>query len=438
MTTKSGVLNRTFNLGVKHKLLIPEETILLLNQAAILTSMGAFLLSAICYFFLSIPIYAAYTITISLLYLVIPVLHYFKKPFWVQIYITFILCNWIYVIMILSGTFFGQGVASLVTIKLGYFFFPTNKQLQVLAVIYNSIMFIAATSYSSFYQHLFIIPEVPFDEVCVFTLSLSWIYVIFPFYEMQRENFISSLKSKNEVLEKTTAELERFTHIASHDLKSPLRTIISFLDLVERDIKRNQMDNVLQNLTFAKSGARQLNYLIEDVLEFSKIKSNIYQQVELVSLSNVMEKVLFNLKAEIQEKNTVIEVARLPNCHCNETEFVLVFQNLIQNGIKYNVSKNPTIQVTSELTQDGFAIHFQDNGIGIDVQYFEKIFEHFKRLHTAQEYTGTGLGLSLCKKIIEKYNGKIKVQSNPGQGSIFTIYVPAPLIEWQPQDEKLS
>ena len=420
-------------IGVDDTESVYGRTLILLNQAAFMTSFGALIMYFLTPNAFSNSYHKVIALSLSVLYLGIPVLHYFRKPTWAQIYLIFILNNWIYVIILIFGGFFGQGIASMTTILLGYFFFQSNKKLRLLAVLYNCILFSFSSIYISIYSPVFDFPEVPFDEVLVYLISLSWIFVVFPIYEMERENLINSLKLKNEALENTTEELERFTHIASHDLKSPLRTIISFIGLVEMDYKKGRIENVEKNLKYVKSGAQQLNRLIEDVLELSKINATKNAETTWVNLEKVLEMVTFNLSSELQEKNATIKASELPNCFCNQTEFILVFQNLIQNGIKYNKSKNPTIRIWSKEEGDYFLIHFQDNGIGIEEQYFNRVFEHFKRLHTSDEYSGTGLGLSLCKKIIEKYQGHIKVESKLGIGCIFSLCLPIEMIEIQVQ-----
>ncbi|MEO1257883.1 MAG: ATP-binding protein [Bacteroidota bacterium] len=412
------------HLGVEGPPSIQGKLTIYLNQTALLTSFGAFITTIVCSFFFPNRNYMLVTSFLTLAYFLVPVLHSFKKPFWVKFLIIFILPNWIYFIILVAGTFFGQGLASVATIILGYFFFQDKKWLQKLAIWYNVILYVITTSYAAFFPQIIPMPEVPLDEAIVYVISLCWIFVIFPIYDLEKEKLIESLRKKNVDLENTTAELKRFTHIASHDLKSPLRTIISFLGLMERDLKRKNYDNLSQNLDFAKSGAQQLNYLVEDVLELSKINGNKSVKKEKVNLLAVLEKVKSNLNAELLEKNISINADELPSIVANETEMILLFQNIIHNGIKYNESSKPFVSIWSNQLNGFQNIYFHDNGIGIDEEYHEQIFEHFKRLHNSDKYSGTGLGLSLCKKIMDKYEGKIRVNSKAGEGSTFSISFP--------------
>ena len=143
----------------------------------------------------------------------------------------------------------------------------------------------------------------------------------------------------------------------------------------------------------------------------------------------VFDKTITLLTQEINSKNATIQTVTLPYFYCNSIEISSVFQNLIQNSLKYNESTTPLVQLTTTFTDTHFKIHFKDNGIGISPEYHEQIFEFFKRLHTSIEYPGTGLGLGLCKKIIEKYNGSIEIESVLSEYSIFTIILPLTGIE---------
>jgi signal transduction histidine kinase len=146
----------------------------------------------------------------------------------------------------------------------------------------------------------------------------------------------------------------------------------------------------------------------------------------LADLNLLLGNAIGNLRLDISEKNATIKPAVLPRYHCNPFEMTLLFQNLLQNAIKYNTSESPTIEVSTESGANGsqLRIRFTDNGIGIAEKYHEYVFEHFKRLHSSSEYMGTGLGLSLCRKIAAKHGGTVELQSEPGKGSQFTVVLP--------------
>ena len=264
----------------------------------------------------------------------------------------------------------------------------------------------------------------PFDELFVFYGGLGWCFIFIYVYTRDRNKMLNTLQSSNEELIEKTNQLQRFTYIASHDLKSPLRTISSFVGLMQKDIEKKDYEKLESRLDFVKSGAMQMTFLIEDVLEISRISNHSNLKKEHLNLSTIIQKAINNLREEIEEKNAQIKVADLPGYIANDVEFLLLFQNIIQNGIKYNESQPPIIDINST-QHDGFLyITIEDNGIGIDSEYHDSIFEFFTRLHTQEIYQGTGLGLGLCKRIVNNYQGDISLTSSLNDGSIFTIKLP--------------
>jgi len=256
--------------------------------------------------------------------------------------------------------------------------------------------------------------------------ALAWIVAVGKIYENEKSMLLNSMSMQNTQLNNTKEELERFTYIASHDLKSPLRTVISFLGILEKDIQKLDRPELLNTLNFAQTGAKQMSSLVNDILEWSSINSeNGSIEREMLSLDELLSATLRNLNQDIESKNAKIHISDLFEYYCSKNEFIAIFQNVIQNGLKYNESGIPMISIWSEKLRGNYRIHIKDNGIGIDEQYKDQIFEYFKRLHSAAEYEGTGLGLGLCKKIIEKYHGTISVESNGEEpGSTFIIALP--------------
>ncbi|MEZ4959558.1 MAG: ATP-binding protein [Saprospiraceae bacterium] len=395
-----------------------------LNQAAILTSSTAFLVFSIAVFTLNDKYYSFITGLLTILYLVIPVLHHFRKIWWARFYIAAILPIWISLTILLIGGFFSQGIAIMATIALTFVFYEQRPKLQFWLLLYDILLYIVPVAYIAFFPPLLGERDYPLDEVAVFLVSIAWISVIASIYKNEKENFIRDLTENNRKLQGTTEELERFTYIASHDLKSPLRTIISFLDLIDRDLKAGKMEEVPGYLEFAKSGAHQLNFIIRDVLEISKVNSKVYKEMAWVKLNDIVYKAIANLKKDILDRKAVIQYGEMPAYYGNEVELLLLCQNLIQNAIKYNESETPTVKVRGQEENGHYLLHIEDNGIGIEEEYHGLIFEHFKRLHNSQHYQGTGLGLALCKKIAQGYNGSILVRSEPGFGSTFTVRLP--------------
>jgi len=221
-------------------------------------------------------------------------------------------------------------------------------------------------------------------------------------------------------------ELERFTFIASHDLKTPLRNIISFSNLLEKKLELSEDENIHEYLSFIKNGGLRLHNLITDTLEYSQHsnkESNLSRQ--LVDLNKVLEEIEFSMVDVLKENNAKIIISnRLPSITSHYNSMLSVFQNIIENGIKYNKSDIPTIKIHSQENFDFHSIFIEDNGIGIEEDYQEKIFNMFMRLHTQEEYEGSGLGLSISKKVLRRINGKILLKSKIGEGSTFEIRLP--------------
>ncbi|MEM9823014.1 MAG: ATP-binding protein [Bacteroidota bacterium] len=232
-----------------------------------------------------------------------------------------------------------------------------------------------------------------------------------------------NLLEVNRRLEMTNEELQRFAYIASHDLKEPLRNVVGFLQLIERNIKNNQLEDIQEFIAISKTNALQMHKLIVDVLEYSQL--NVVElSDESVELNNVVTHVKSTIQQKIKRRNIKIKVGRLPKVKAQFTDMVRLFQNLIENGIKYNNAAEPIVIIQAEENDKEFCISFKDNGIGIQPEHHSKIFNMFTRLHHRGRYSGTGIGLASCKKIIEKYQGKIYVQSQTGEGATFFITLP--------------
>ncbi len=242
--------------------------------------------------------------------------------------------------------------------------------------------------------------------------------------EIQRRT--QELEETNADLKKSNKEMERFNHIASHDLKEPLRNIISFTRLLEMRLK-NQEDIVANEyLSFVVTNAKQMNTLIEDVLEFSKV-SNKKVEVEDVDLSKTFQQVMTTLQPLMEEKTVHILCEALPTIRSNKAQIYILMRNIIENGIIYNNHPTPIIEVDYQTKDDHHLIKIKDNGIGIDPDYHLQIFDMFKRLQSRQEAQGSGLGLSICKKISSRLGGDILVESIPNEGSTFIIKIPVQL-----------
>jgi light-regulated signal transduction histidine kinase (bacteriophytochrome) len=231
------------------------------------------------------------------------------------------------------------------------------------------------------------------------------------------------LKSKLEELASSNAELEQFAYVSSHDLQEPLRMITSYLQLLQKKYQGNLDDKADKYLHFAVDGASRMQNLINDLLEFSRVSTK-NRELEPTNCKFILNQALSNLKLMIRDNEVTISHGLLPEIMADSTQLIQVFQNLIINGIKFHGEETPKIRIAAEKKASEWVFSVQDNGIGIDPQYSERIFELFKRLHTREKYSGTGLGLAICKRIVEGHGGRIWVESELGKGSTFYFTLP--------------
>jgi signal transduction histidine kinase len=225
-------------------------------------------------------------------------------------------------------------------------------------------------------------------------------------------------------LERSNTELEQFAYIASHDLQAPLRSVTGFLDLLSRRYKGQLGAEADEFISFAVKGAERMHQLINEILAFSRVGTR-GGPLELVNSRESLDEALGNLKIEIEESVAQITVNELPIVTADRHQLVLLFQNLVGNAVKYHKQdQSPCIHVDAEEKEDEWEFLVRDKGIGIDRRYAKRIFEIFQRLHTIKEYPGTGIGLAICKKIVERHGGRIWVESEPGEGSTFFFTLP--------------
>lgn len=236
---------------------------------------------------------------------------------------------------------------------------------------------------------------------------------------------ITARKLAEQELLQSNTELERFVFIAAHDLQEPLRTITMYSDMLEEDYSHELDKTAIKYIKSARSAAIRMRTLIKDLLEYSRM-GNEKQKYETISIEKTIQMALDNLKKIIETKKAEITVSKhLPDVVGNNIQLVSLYQNLIENALKYTHGMhNPKINLTAERSGEHWVFSVQDHGIGIEEKYLEQIFVPFKRLHTAQEYSGTGIGLSMCKRIVEQHGGRLWATSKLNQGSTFSFTLP--------------
>ncbi len=257
------------------------------------------------------------------------------------------------------------------------------------------------------------------------SIVLFLIYIVFivNWYLKIADLHQNELKALNEKLKLSNIELERFAYIASHDMKTPIRNIISFLNLTERRAGTELSPELQEYITFASKSAKELNRLIEDILDYSRV-SKTETHFEEIDLNQIMNMVSESLIKQDAYQHVKVEFEQLPILKAESSQMTQLFQNLVENGLKYNQSKYPEVKVSYQIENHKHLITVTDNGIGIEPDYYNTIFEMFKRLNNRGKYEGTGMGLAICKKIVERYNGNIWLDSKLNSGSRFHLSFP--------------
>lgn len=244
------------------------------------------------------------------------------------------------------------------------------------------------------------------------------------------DNLELTVKERTQELEemikefkRSNAELKEFAHVASHDLREPLRMITTFLQLLEKRYKDQLDEDANEFIGFAVNGAKRLDEKIKDLLEYSQVKRKD-RKYGLIDCETVMDETLIYLKVPMEESEAIITHDPLPVIHGDEKLMIQLFQNIIGNAIKYRSEDKPEIHISAKFEGDHYLFSIEDNGIGIDSKHLERIFTIFKRLHTEEEYEGTGIGLAIAQKIVHQFKGEIWAESKLGVGSTFYFTIP--------------
>jgi signal transduction histidine kinase len=230
-------------------------------------------------------------------------------------------------------------------------------------------------------------------------------------------------------LEISNKELQQFAYVASHDLQEPLRMVTAYLSLLEKRYSDRLDGKAKQYMDLAIDGGLRAKDLIHDLLEFSRIDPQV-KEFQDVSMEEVLVKTLDNLSVSIKEEKAVISHGPLPTILADSLQMIQVLQNLIGNAIKFRGADPPIIHILCDDDGNEWRFSVSDNGIGIDPQYQDKIFVLFQRLHSKEEYEGTGIGLAVCKKIVERHGGRIWFDSRPGSGTTFYFTIPKRSRKW--------
>ncbi len=248
-------------------------------------------------------------------------------------------------------------------------------------------------------------------------------------FDAMTENLKKITSSRDELnnvtieLERSNQELQQFAYVASHDLQEPLRMVAGFTKLLERRYKDKLDRDAQEFIHFAVDGALRMQKLIDDLLSYSRVGTH-HIPFEPVDCNYLLDQAISNLQVAIEENHAAITRGNLPTITCNGSQMVQLFQNLISNAIKFRGADSPRVHIAAERRGEEWLFACRDNGIGIDIQYHDRIFKIFQRLHSRDEYAGTGIGLALCMKIVELHKGRIWMESELGKGATFYFTLP--------------
>jgi light-regulated signal transduction histidine kinase (bacteriophytochrome) len=235
--------------------------------------------------------------------------------------------------------------------------------------------------------------------------------------------FNEQLEQRAAELARSNAELEQFAYVASHDLQEPLRMVTSYVQLLARRYRGQLSAEAEEFIGFVVAGVARMQALINDLLAFSRVGSRT-RPLEPTPCGALVDQAIANLQVSIRESHAEVTRDELPTVRADPSQLGQIFQNLIANAIKFRSAQPPRIHISARRQQDGHVFSVTDNGIGVDPQYADRIFVIFQRLHPQSQYPGTGIGLAVCKKIVERHGGRIWVESQPGAGATFSFTIP--------------
>jgi light-regulated signal transduction histidine kinase (bacteriophytochrome) len=240
----------------------------------------------------------------------------------------------------------------------------------------------------------------------------------------ERKKAEAELAKTTEELRRSNRELEMFAYVASHDLQEPLRMVASYTQLLQRRYQGKLDQSADEFIHFAVDGAKRMQAFINDLLQFSRVNTK-GRPFAPVDLNDVARRVRSNLKIAIEETDAAVTFDPMPTLTGDDSQLTQLFQNLVGNALKFRKKDEPPrVHVSAKCEGDDWQFAVTDNGIGIAPEYFEKIFIIFQRLHTRDEYPGTGIGLAVCKRIVERHGGRIWIESEPDKGAAFLFTIP--------------
>ncbi|MBM3149514.1 MAG: hypothetical protein FJZ88_05740, partial [Chloroflexi bacterium] len=262
------------------------------------------------------------------------------------------------------------------------------------------------------------------DALTILTYIILTAGLGFSLILMVNRRLLGEIKTDAEELQRSNAELERFAYVASHDLQEPLRMVASYTQLLEKRYKDKLDADAMEFINNAADGATRMQIMIESLLQLSRITTR-GRPFQVTDCEKVFQKAMANLQLAVSDSGAKVTHDPLPEVMADDVQLIQLFQNLVANAIKFRREEPPKVHVSARQDGNEWVFAVKDNGIGIAPKDYDRIFVIFQRLHSQGEYPGIGIGLALCKKIVERHGGRIWIESQPGQGSTFYFTIKA-------------
>ena len=321
--------------------------------------------------------------------------------------------------------------------------FHDRTWVKVALCFYNFGLFLLSEYFVHNYASIKAYEVDSIDPIMVFAATAACIAVIIGVlfqenrtYRHRMENLLASMEQKNTDLSQAYHEIERFSRITSHDLKTPLRTIKSFIGLMERDLSAANYATLRDYFSYVQDGMTKLDTLINGILEYTHIDQLDHIEEQWIDLGELVDELVESARLA-SGRDILMERSTLPVVRAKMYFWRTLLENLIRNGVMYNESTQVNLSIQHSFENELLTLRIEDDGIGIEPQYHQQIFEVFRRLHHEEQYPGTGIGLAICRKIVTKMQGTIDVQSAPREGTTFLIRVPWPANNLRPAPERM-